>query len=66
MVKGFSIVNEVEVDVFMEFPCFFYDPVDGDNLISHSSALSKYICDFSVHILLKPRLDNFEHYFANV
>ena len=58
-VKGFSIVNEGEVDVFLEFPCFFYDPMDVGNLISCSSAFSKpglYIWKFSVHILLKPSL----------
>ena len=66
--KGFSIVNEAEVDVFLEFPCFFYDPADVGNLISGSSAFSKsslYIWTFSVHILLKPSLENFEHYFAS-
>ena len=50
----------------MEFPCFFYDPVDVDNLISHSSALSKYICDFSVHIPLKSSLKDFEHHLSNM
>ena len=53
-VKGFCIVNEAEVDVFMEFPYFFYDPMDVGNLISDSSAFSKSIWKFSVHILLKP------------
>ena len=56
-VKGFSIVNEAEVDVFLEFSCFFYDPADVDNLISGSSAFSKsslYIWKFSFHVLLKP------------
>ena len=56
-VKGFSIVNEASVDVFLEFPCFFYDPRDVGNLISASSAFSKsslYIWKFSGHILLKP------------
>ena len=55
--KGFSIVNEAEVDVFLEFSCFFYDPADVDNLISGSSAFSKsslYIWKFSFHVLLKP------------
>ena len=52
--KGFSIDNEAEVDVFMEFPYFFYDPMDVGNLISDSSAFSKSIWKFSVHILLKP------------
>ena len=68
-VKGFSIINEAEVDVFLEFSCFFYDPMDVGNLISGSSAFSKYslnIWKFSVHKLLKPRLENFEHYFASV
>ena len=67
--KGFSVVNEVEVDVFMEFPCFFCDPADVGNLISGSSAFSKstlYIWKFTVHVLLKPGLENFEHYFASV
>ena len=68
-VKDFSVVNEVEVDVPLEFSCFFYDPVDVGNLISGSSAFSKTslnICKFTVHGLLKPGLENFEHYFANV
>ena len=69
MVKGFSIVNEAEVDASLEFPYFFYDPADVGNLISGSSAFSKsslYIWMFLVHILLKPSLENFEHYFAHV
>ena len=56
-VKGFSIVNEAEVDVFKEFPCFFCDPMDVGNLIPGSSAFSKfslYIWKFSIHGLLKP------------
>ena len=68
-VKGFSIVSEAEVDVFLEFSCFFYDPVDVSNLISGSSAFSKSslnIWKFSVHMQLKPGLENFEHYFASV
>ena len=68
-VIGFSIVNEAEVDVFLELSCFFYDPADAGNLISGSSALSKTslnIWKFLVHILLKPGLGNFEHYFASV
>ena len=68
-VKGFSIVNEAEVDVFLELSCFFYDPTDVDNLISASSAFSKSslnIWKFSVHVLLKPRLENFEYYFASM
>ena len=66
-VKGFRIVNEA--DVFLEFSCFFYDPTDVGNLISGSSAFSKSswnISTFSVYILLKPRLENFEHYFASM
>ena len=66
-VKGFGIVNKTEVDVFLELSCFFDDPVDVGNLISGSSAFSKSslnICKFIVHILLKPGLENFEHYFA--
>ena len=64
--KGFSVVNEAEVDVFLDFSCFFYDPMDVGNLISSSSAFSKSslnIWKFLVHILLKPSLENFEHYF---
>ena len=67
-VKGFSIVNEVEVDVFLEFPCFPCDQTNVGNLIS-SSAFSKpslYIWKFSVHILLKPSLKNFEHNLASI
>ena len=67
-VKGFSVVNEAEVAVFLEFSCFFYDPMDVGNLISGSSAFTKsslYIWKFSVQVLLKPGLENFEHYFAN-
>ena len=65
--KGFSLVNEVEVDVYLEIPCFFYDPRDVGNLISGSSAFSKfslYIWKFLVHVLLKPRLKDFEHKLA--
>ena len=68
-VKGFSIVNEAEVDVFLEFSCFFYDPVDVGNSIFDSSAFSKSssnIWEFSAHLLLKPSLENFEHYFASM
>ena len=68
-VKGFGIVNKAEVDVFLEFSCFFYGPMDVGNLISGSSALSKSslnICKCLVHILLKPGLENFEHYFTSV
>ena len=66
-VKGFRIVNEAEVDAFLEFSYFFYEPTDIGNLISGSSAFSKSIVNiwkFSVHVLLKPSLENFEHYFA--
>ena len=63
-VKGFSIVNETEVDVFLEFPCFLYDSANAGNLISDSSAFSKptlYIWKVSVHVLLKPSVEDFEH-----
>ena len=63
--KGFGIVNKAEIDIFLEFPCFLYDPVDVANLISGSSAFSKSslnIWKFLVHVLLKPGLENFEHY----
>ena len=66
-VKGLSIVNEAEVDIFLEFSRFFYDPMDVCNLISGSPAFSKFhlhIWKFLVHILLKPR--DFENYFASV
>ena len=62
-VKGFGIVNKAEVDVFLEFSCFFYDPADVGNLISGSSAFSKSslnIWKFIVHVLLKPGLENFD------
>ena len=68
-VKGFGIVNEVEIDVFLELSCFFDDPADVDNLISGLSAFSKSslnIWKFPVHILLKPGLENFDHYFTSV
>ena len=65
IVKGFNVVNEAEVDVFLEFSSFFYDPIDAGNLISGSSAFSKSICKFSVHVLLKPSLKDCEH-FASV
>ena len=67
--KRFSVVNEGEVDVSVEFSCFFNDPMDAGNLISGSSAFSKSslnIWKFTVHVLLKPGLANFEHYFASV
>ena len=68
-VKGFGIVNKAEIDVFLELSCFFYDSADVGNLISGSSAFSKTslnIRKFTVHILLKPGLENFEHYFTIV
>ena len=68
-VKGFSLVIKAKVDVFLEFPCFFYDLADVSNLISGSSAFSKTslnIWKFSVHVLLRSSLENFEHYFASV
>ena len=68
-VKGFSVVNEAEVDVFLELSCFFYDATGPGNLISGSFAFSKStlnIWKFSVLILLKPNLENFEHYFASM
>ena len=68
-VKHFGVVNIAEVDVFLEFSCFFYDPTDVGNLISGSSAFTESrlnIWKLTVHILLKAGLDNFEHYFASV
>ena len=68
-VKGFSIVNKAEVDAFLEFSSFFYDPTDVGNLISESSDGSKSslnIWKSSVHIWLKPRLENFKRYFASM
>ena len=68
-VKGFGVVNEVEVVVFLELSCFFDDPADEGNLISGSSAFSKArlnIWKFMVHVLLKPGLENFEHYFTSM
>ena len=68
-VKCFSVVNEAEVDVFLELSCFFNDPTDVVNLNCGSSAFSKSslnIWKFMVHILLKPDLEDFEHYFARV
>ena len=68
-VRGFGIVNKSEIDVFLELSCFFDDPTDVGNLTSGSSALSKSnlnIWKFTVHILLKPGLENFEHYVASV
>ena len=68
-VKGFGVINKAEVDVFLEFFCVFNDPADVSNLISGSSAFSKTslnIWKFMVHMLLKPGLENFEHYFTSV
>ena len=68
-VKGFGVVNKAEVDVFLELSRFFNDLMDVGNLISGSSAFSKSslnIGKFTVHILLKPGLENFEHYFTSV
>ena len=68
-VKDFGIVNKAEVDVFLEFACFFYNPMNVGNLISGSSAFSKSslnIWKFMVHVLLKPGLENFEHYLTSV
>ena len=68
-VKGFSVVNEAKVDAFLEFPCFLRDPTNVGNLISGSSTSLKsslYIWKFSVHILLKPTLKDFEHNFASM
>ena len=66
IVKGFGIVNEAEVDVFLELSCFFYHPTVIGNLISGTSAFSNSSLKFSVHVLLKPSLENFEHYFASM
>ena len=63
-VKGFGVVNEAEVDIFLEFFCFFDDPVDVGNLISGSTVFSKTclnIWNFTVHVMLKPSLKDFEH-----
>ena len=68
-VKGFSVVNEAEVDVFLESSCFFYDPMDVGNLISDSSAFSRFslnIWKFSVHVVLKPSMENFQLYFGSL
>ena len=68
-VKGFGIVNKAEVVVFLELACFFDVPMDVGNLSAGSFAFSKpslNICKFTVHVLLKPGLENFEHYFASV
>ena len=68
-VKGFGMVNKSERDVFLELSCFFHDPVNVGNLISGSSAFTKTslnIRNFTVHVLLKPGLENFEHYFTSM
>ena len=68
-IKCFGIVNKAEIDVFLELSCFFYDPVDVGNLISGSSVFCKTslnIWKFSVHVLLKPGLENFEHSFTSM
>ena len=68
-IDGFGIVSKEEIDVFLEFSCFFHDPANVGNLISGSSAFSKTslnIWNFTVHILLKPDLQNFEYYFTSV
>ena len=68
-VKGFGVISKAEVYVFLELSCFFYDPADVGNLISGSSAFSKSslnICKLPVYVLLKPHLENFEHYFAGM
>jgi len=68
-VKGFGIVNKAQIDVFLELSCFFDDPANVGNLISRSSAFSKTslnIWKFTVHVLLKPDLENFEHYFTSM
>ena len=68
-VKGFGIVDKAEIDVFLELSCFFDDPADVGNLISGSSAFSKTSLNtwkFTVHVLWKPGLENFEHYFSSV
>ena len=68
-VKGFGIVNKAEIDVFLELSCFFHDAADAGNLIPGSSAFYKTslnIRKFTVHVLLKPGLENFEHYFTSM
>ena len=69
IVRGLGIVSKAQIDVFLELSCFFHDPADVGNLISGSSAFSKTrlnIWKFMVHVLLKPGLQNFEHYFTSV
>ena len=68
-IKGFGIINKAEIDVFLELSCFLDDPVDVGNLISGSSAFSKTSLNmwkFTVHVLLKPGMENSEHYFTSV
>ena len=68
-VQGFGIVNKAEIDVLLEFSCFFHDPTDVGNLISGCSAFSKSVMNiwkFTIHVPLRPALENFEHYFASV
>ena len=68
-VKGFGIVNKAEIDVFLEFSRFFDDSADAENLVSGPFAFSKTSLNnwkFTVHVLLKPGLENFEHYFTSV
>ena len=68
-VKGFGVVSKAEIDVFLELSCFFHDPLDVSKLISGPSAFYKtslIIWKFTVHILLKPGLENFEHYFTSM
>ena len=68
-VKDFGIVNKAEIDVFLEFSCFFDDPADAGSLVAGSSAISKTslnIWKFTVHIFLKPGLENFEYYFTSM
>ena len=69
IVKGLGVANKAKIDVFLEISCFFDDPVDVGNLISGSFAFSKTslnVWKFMVHVLLKPGLENFEHYFTSV
>ena len=69
IVKGFGIVTKAKIDVFLELSCIFNDPTDVGNLISGSSAFSESslnLWKFTVHVLLKPGLENFEHYFTSM
>ena len=65
-VEDFGMFNKAEVDIFLELSCFLDNPTDVGHLISGSSAFSKTSLNFTVHILLKPGLENFEHYFTSV